>query len=343
MVKLRLILFILLAAISIDVASQIEIGTNFDLIAPLPIDMRMTVNDIAQRDTILWRYEGLSVYVESDSMNYQLQNGTTNAHWTMIACASDVPFDGNRYVSRSGLPLLNVGGTTLTDWVDLYFFPFIDATLSIHSSQLKEIGTSNSITVYGNLDPNDETGVSGGKLYRNTPTPIVTMLDFGTAHSYSTTVTFNPRQSPTAGVPVEQRTHTYQASTTGDSSGLLISSSTITFSSVYPYIYGLSTTDYSSGVGIYNGIPVFVITKSNKTITYNSPAIKKYIYYAYPSSYGGLTSIKDQNNFEWIDAFDKHTANVTSVGKVVDWTREYYIYKSKLKTSPVNWDFTFTY
>ena len=41
---------------------------------------------------------------------------------------SNVNFNGNRTVTRSGLPNINAGGTTMTDWINNYFFPSTSPT-----------------------------------------------------------------------------------------------------------------------------------------------------------------------------------------------------------------------
>ncbi len=53
-------------------------------------------------------------------------------------------------------------------------------------------------------------------------------------------------------------------------------------------------------------------TKSNKTVALNDTL--KYIYFAYPASYGDLSSIKDPNNFNVINNFTKYSGTVTSTG-----------------------------
>lgn len=64
----------------------IQIASNFDVFAALPIDSRMVSADLAARDAIdaAVRYEGLIVYVLADQTNYQLQGGTGNGDWVAI-------------------------------------------------------------------------------------------------------------------------------------------------------------------------------------------------------------------------------------------------------------------
>ncbi len=107
----QILLIILLVFISIVGVSQIQVGTNFDIFADAPIDTRLSVVDISTRNALIWRYEGLIVYVEADSVNYQLQGDTTNADWYAISSGgtSGLWKQTNNYL----YPL------TLTDWVGI--------------------------------------------------------------------------------------------------------------------------------------------------------------------------------------------------------------------------------
>ena len=72
---------------SIMAFSQIEIGTNFELIAPLPIDTRIALSDTIVRNSIYWRYEGLKVFTLSDTTNWQLQGGVADSNWVKVSGA----------------------------------------------------------------------------------------------------------------------------------------------------------------------------------------------------------------------------------------------------------------
>lgn len=54
--------------------------------------------------------------------------------------------------------------------------------------------------------------------------------------------------------------------------------------------------------------------KNTKAFTYNNIALNdEHICYAYPVSFGNLTSIKDANNFEYISSYTKYTMTIDSV------------------------------
>ena len=73
---------------------SIQISTNFDLNAQLPLDNRVVKSTLVERDAIIDidRYEGLSVYVVETGLNYQLVGGVLDANWVDITTES-VPAD----------------------------------------------------------------------------------------------------------------------------------------------------------------------------------------------------------------------------------------------------------
>lgn len=65
----------------------ITLGSNFDVETGLPLDSRLVVSGLIQRDGInsLKRYEGMIVYVESEATNYQLVGGISNTDWAELS------------------------------------------------------------------------------------------------------------------------------------------------------------------------------------------------------------------------------------------------------------------
>ena len=240
-------------------------------------------------------------------------------------------FNGNRTVKRSGIPNVNVGGNNLFEFIENYFFPFVPATISITTSgTIFEVGTINNITINGTTTPNDETTFSNGKLQRDG----TDIYSFGSNLSFSTTDNFSPTTQQTINYIAYQDVGNNGNPTT-------IQSNNIQVNSVYPFLYGVSSNDLEGGgTDIYTQLNKLIQLKSNKTVVLNGTG---YIYFAYPSSYGNLTSILDHNGFEQITAFTKYTATVTSVGLPNNYSVTYYIYKSNNITSPNNWSYQFKF
>lgn len=100
-------------------------------------------------------------------------------------------------------------------------------------------------------------------------------------------------------------------------------SANVTYNFVYPYYYGAAAPGRTPA-------QVAALTKdvinSNANLTRNFTTINGDVYYfAYPASYGALTSIKDANGFEVLSSFTRRTENITGLnGTPVS----YYIYEA---------------
>ena len=129
--------------------------------------------------------------------------------------------------------------------------------------------------------------------------------------------------------------HTWTLNVTDSQNSSDSSSKTIRW--VYPFFYGENTSDLSGGTGIQN-LTKSVSRKGDKTFGIN--ATNEFIYFAYPASYGNLSTILDGNGFNVFSSFTKHTANVTPALSGV--ARSYNIYKSNSVTT-INQNFQFKF
>lgn len=93
-----------------------------------------------------------------------------------------------------------------------------------------------------------------------------------------------------------------------------ISSSSFTF--VNPYYYGAISSDATLSESLIKGLTKNVTTRGNKTYTITMNQQKGVI--AYPSSYGALTKILDENSFNVTDTFIQNTLTINGVS--------YYVY-----------------
>lgn len=113
-------------------------------------------------------------------------------------------------------------------------------------------------------------------------------------------------------------------------------SSTVTYSFVYPYFHGCAAPARTPA-------QVTTLTKSviNSTATLNRTftSLSGDVYYfAYPASYGVLSSILDENGFENISAWTKTVSNVTAFSGD---TVSYNIYESNNPVVAGSTNFTF--
>ena len=120
------------------------------------------------------------------------------------------------------------------------------------------------------------------------------------------------------------RTATYDSDITTDktftlsaSDGENIVSKSISYKFVAPYYIGVSTTNTLTETEII-ALTKKLETKGSKTVDYTTS--QSYMVFAYPSSYGAIRSIIDQNGFNVTDSFVRSTVTVNSV--------EYYVYCS---------------
>jgi hypothetical protein len=244
-------------------------------------------------------------------------------------------FDGTRRVTRVGLPADIPGGSTLKDVFENWLYPFINIVVGINSSSLvKEIGTSNPITVYGSIVPNSETGSSGGIIKLNG----VSVHTFGIDDSYTKAVNFNPRQG--SANPEEVLSQTYIAYATGNESAAVVNSLSKVLTGVYPYLHGYSSSNLETGgTALYDAMTKLAQTKGDKVISFTGTG---YMYFAYPASYGLLNEVKDPNGFPTTQ-FELYAAvNVSSNGLAGDWTNiSYNIYKAKTISTQTGGEFTF--
>lgn len=120
---------------------------------------------------------------------------------------------------------------------------------------------------------------------------------------------------------------------TGDGSrapGTVVKDSN-TIVGIYPYLYGGSAVDLSTGgSALYSALIKKIAIKSNKTLSIQVNA--EYIYFSYPKTHGLLTVILDGNGFNVFGNFSYTEADVVSVGGN-NYTETYYIYKTLSKTS----------
>lgn len=117
----------------------------------------------------------------------------------------------------------------------------------------------------------------------------------------------------------------------------LVQSNTVTYSYVYPYYSGADVP----------GITAAAVAALTKAVTASSSSVNKSFttsngdvyYFAYPASYGALTSIKDENNFETIGDWTLRTENITGLDASAV---SYRIYEFNNPVVALTTDYTFT-
>lgn len=266
-----------------------------------------------------------------------LQTGSfypITSSWALTASyasSSTIPFNGNRTIKRSPYTALNVGGTTVDEFLENFFFPFVPATVAISSggTSYYEIGTLQNFTIASTITANDEILYGTASVKRNSvdwnivgsiPPLTFTYIDSNISTNYSY-ITF--------------------VQTDNDGSPTLISSNTKTATFIYPYLWGMSTIAGLSGNTLYTTLTKQVVSQGNKTVSLIGNVV--YIYFCYPDSYAALSSILDPNGFEAKGNFDySSSVQVASSGLTNDWTTNYRVYRTTLVSNP-NGSYQFKY
>jgi len=271
--------------------------------------------------------ETMSIAFAGDGVSDQATLATSSliASSSLLATqsfsSSYIEFNGNRAITRPPYVGINLGTDNVVDFLNDFFFPFIGATISINSTTLYyETGSSQNVTINGSITANSETVFGSGSIRRNGNE----WYTFTSASSYSTIDT---------GLTASSTYKTYmQVGNNG--SPTLITSSTKTVSFIYPYLWGLSTIAGLSGTSLYTGLSTKSVTVQG-TKSDSFVGTSTYIYFAFPASYGSLTSIKDPSNFEVLSSFEySASVPVTSSGLTHNWQTLYKVYRLILQANP---------
>lgn len=194
-------------------------------------------------------------------------------------------------------------------------------TLSINiNPNMIQHNTSTSITIKSTFNANDAGNVVNYTLTRNgesiyTGTTVAQYVDtISTSHntsvSYSATVEYSDGiiKDTLLGIPYPD---------TSIKAGSISSSGNIrAYALSYYGVVNTSTINDISGLSSR--------LSSNKSYTYTASLTEQRIAYIYPKTFGELTSIKDANNFDYINSYTRSTSIFNGV--------EYYVY---ILTDPV--------
>lgn len=91
-----------------------------------------------------------------------------------------------------------------------------------------------------------------------------------------------------------------------------VTSNTVTFTFVYPYYYGADAAALSAANVRANLTNSVIASDASVTVSLTAGAGEVF-YFAYPASYGALTSILDENGFETFGDWTLRTENITGL------------------------------
>ena len=247
--------------------------------------------------------------------------------------SSNIAYNSNRPILRTWAVGTNIGGDSITDFFDYLYFAPPTITITNPSPTIREIGTTGSYTYTSTTTNPGNATLSNGRIERG-GTSVAT---FGSALTGS--YTFN--WTPGAGSGSNANTYSIRSlqSWAGSGESGSINSPTRTLTAVYPVLYGVSSTDYSSSGALYGAMSKLVETEGNKTVSLNGSG---FIYFAFPATWAdtNLSKIVDGNGFDVTAAFTRYTRTVTSTGLANNWTTNYVVYKIN-NTTQVNASYQF--
>lgn len=257
---------------------------------------------------------------------------------------SNVDFDGNRDV-RSGITGItgNYGGTTIQEWLDRVFFisaPTITLLLNSSTANIViEVGTTITVAISGQTSNPSSLTLATGYV-----TGMISPIEVTGTTPYGGSILFEPDDDGLVGYVG----YSYSFTTTQDYSGVIsgtASSSTRTLTAVFPYLSGISSTNYVAGTPtqIYNAFSAnksVVVEATTKAVSYTGTG---YVYFLYPSAYGHLTQILNPSLLDEFDNFTEYTVTVTSTGLVHNYEDvSYYMYKTDFElVDLVSYTYTF--
>lgn len=264
--------------------------------------------------------EALYVVSDDEAEKAQIQKNTTDIADLFERVDSGTGGGGMTEEERRQLEKNTSDISTILNIVDTpptYTRP----TLSINiNPNMIQHNTSTSITIRSTFNANDAGNVVNYTLTRNgesiyTGTTVAQYVDtISTSHnttiSYSATVEYSDGiiKDTLLGIPYPD---------TSIKAGSITSSGNVrAYALSYYGVINTSTITDISGLSSR--------LSSNKSYTYTASLTEQRIAYIYPKTFGELTSIKDANNFDYINSYTRSTSIFNGV--------EYYVY---ILTDPV--------
>ena len=177
-------------------------------------------------------------------------------------------------------------------------------------------------------------GVNGGTFEMGTTQSVTGATIRWTAGSQNVTkVELLKANSPVAEAPVASGTSqavTYTEEITANTSfSARVTDATktttggnVSFNFVYPFYQGVVASGTALDQTAITGLNKVIQSKGNKTYSYTTEGAQQVVF-AYPKSYGNLTSILDPNNFECLDTFTKTEVQITGLDSTA---QAYYVY-----------------
>lgn len=306
---------------------------------------------VIDRDTTCFYFASGSTTLNSGYGIYAYENIPGN--WTVEADTNEVvtPYDltqlsfesmdslynGNRAISRVPAVGNNLNATTFREWINWWYIGnYTVPVISLGSlSTPVEVGTSNGYTLSGSTSNPCSFTLSGGTVNGNS---------FGSNTSYSYSYTHAPTSHGTTTITAQQNWDQSGTICQTSSPTTGVTSASRSISNVYPVLWGMSATSYTSGSVPYNIWSKKSPMQGEANYTgLTMTGTNMYIYILIPKSWTDydLSKIFDHNNFDVTGSFTAYDVSVTSTGLVNNWTYNYKLYKLNNLTTASGYNYTF--
>lgn len=280
--------------------------------------------------------DGRTVQESIDDLEEQINNHTHNAtdiitdedhqfvtqeEKDMISGGTTYSNDIPTYVEHGGVGLgVTFHDKTMKEMFDMILYPYVAPTvstsvLSPSNGGTFEIGSTITITkvrVTAQIKSNKLTKI---QVVHGTTTVAEKIDGIENGGTFDLNASY----------PITSNA-TLTAKVTDDTQSI-VSKDTGTFTFVYPIYHGALDSDSAPTEEQIKALTKHIESKGTKTYSFNCNN-ERFIF-AYPKSYGALSQIYDQNNFNVTDTFTQYTVPVVCLdGKSV----EYYVYVSDRTT-----------
>ena len=249
--------------------------------------------------------------------------------------SGDPQFDSNRTTTRSGIPNVNVGGNTVKEFLEGYFFPAVPPSSSISASNSnREFGDDSSGTLTYTVTRHTyeinsvSVDTTGDGLYDQTPVTAPISGNYNGSHSYTWPSSIYPNPS----TYVDEMVSTYEimAQTTG--SETTTSNVNVRWRNRVFYFLDntlFDNTDQSTLESIANGLngnQAELSTSKNRSLvlTFNN----EFFYYMYPKSFGTPSfTVNGLPNNAWGNSSTGSLFEITYVNRK-GYSNTYYVARS---------------
>ncbi len=211
---------------------------------------------------------------------------------------------------------------------DAMLYPFTPPSISLSSSSLHEKGLDITKTMNYNINVND--AIVDTKTIKLNNVLESTLISNSGSYTGQTVLSFS-------NAPVSMyytQTYTFTVTYTNYTQ----QTSNISVSFVAPSYYGVLVSGNINETSIKT-LTKTINTKQNLSASF-SPNNQRYIY-AYPTIFGDITQILDQNNFNITAGFSKTVMNFVLIDGIT--TESYNVYSSNVDTTQTGFGLTFKF